>query len=139
MRPGQSLLALPQVYLARVPEWCTGILVLVHCAAIAMFRVAAGGFALLMCIQINDLAVLSINFKPSSNLRNAKILQLLGVDPYLIPQSCNNVMLCPILGPPAGQPLVPLEYLLLIPHHTKFSSFFERSILLHKMWSKNQN
>ena len=50
MRPGQSscgLLALPQgicLHKAQVPEWCTGISVLVHRAAIAMFRMAAGGF-----------------------------------------------------------------------------------------------
>ena len=28
-----------------MPEWCTGVPTLVHWVAIAMFRMAAGGFA----------------------------------------------------------------------------------------------
>ena len=53
MRPGQpscELLALLQEDLpaqAQVPEWCTGIPVLVHWVAMAVFCMAAGGFALL--------------------------------------------------------------------------------------------
>ena len=53
VRPGQSscgLLALPQEHKAQAPEWCIGILVLVCWVAIAVFRTAAVGFALCVCL-----------------------------------------------------------------------------------------
>jgi len=35
-----------------VPEWCTGIPVLVHWVAVAMFCMAAVGFAFLLCVRM---------------------------------------------------------------------------------------
>ena len=59
MRLGQSscgLLACPNricLHMAQVPEWCTGIPVLVCWVAMAMFHMAAIGFALflLVCVR----------------------------------------------------------------------------------------
>jgi len=53
MRPGQFFCGLTTIFLhkAQVPEWCTGIPMLVHWAAIAVFCMAAVGFALLfVCV-----------------------------------------------------------------------------------------
>ena len=55
-----------------MPEWCTGIPVLVHWAAIAMFCMAARGFALRACDQTMPWAVLAFYseywLKPISSL-----------------------------------------------------------------------
>ena len=56
VRYGQSscgLLALPLEDLSQVPEWCTGIPVLVHWTAIAVFHMAAVGFAFaIVCVCV---------------------------------------------------------------------------------------
>ena len=56
VRLGQSscgLLALPQEDFPGMPEWCTGIPVLVHWAAIAVLCMAAVGFAFVCeCVRV---------------------------------------------------------------------------------------
>ena len=52
MTSGQSSCGILALHKAQVPEWCTGIPVLVHWVAIAMFHMAAIGFVCVVCVCV---------------------------------------------------------------------------------------
>ena len=58
MRPRQFSCGLLALHKAQVPEWCTGIPVLVCWATVAVFQMAAIGFALL-CVSVDACVFLS--------------------------------------------------------------------------------